>query len=84
MTKIVNWFTITDCPQRSYQEWKDILPKSKAAERYRQDAHDKDMQITDFKHQLATAKASQTNGVGTAGGDSAYWKGKYENLLASI
>jgi len=42
------------------------------------------MQITDLKHQLVTAKASQINGVGAAGGDSAYWKAKYDNLLANI
>lgn len=61
-----------------------MLPKCKAAEKQKQDMHDKDLQITDLKHQLATVKASQTNGVGAAGCDSAYWKGKYENLLASI
>jgi hypothetical protein len=55
-----------------------------AAAKYKQDAHDKEMQITDLKHQLAAAKASQSNGIDPTGGDSAYWKQKYENLLTSI
>ena len=61
-----------------------MLPTAKAAEKYKQDVHDKEEQITDLRHQLATAKAAHTNGVGAARGDSAYWKGKYDNLLANI
>jgi hypothetical protein len=61
-----------------------MLPTYKEAEKHRQEARDKESQITDLKHQLAAAKASQSNGVGTAGGDSAYWKQKYETLLSTI
>ncbi|KAF3041617.1 hypothetical protein E8E11_001308 [Didymella keratinophila] len=80
-TALAEW---TELAKRSYQEYKDLLPTAKAAEKFKQDAHDKEMQITDLKHQLVTVKASQTNGVGAAGGDSAYWKAKYDNLLANI
>lgn len=61
-----------------------MLPSYKEAEKYKQDAHDKELQITDLKHQLAAAKISLSNGVGAAGGDSAYWKQKYETLLTNI
>ncbi|KAJ4401454.1 hypothetical protein N0V91_007888 [Didymella pomorum] len=80
-TALAEW---TELAKRSYQEYKDLLPTVKAAEKYKQDAHDKEEQITDLRHQLTTAKAAHTNGVGAAGGDSAYWKGKYDNLLANI
>lgn len=74
----------TDSLQRSYKEYKDMLPTYKEAEKHRQDAREKDLQIVDLKHQLAAAKASQSNGVGAAGSDSAYWKQKYEMLLSTI
>ncbi|KAF1927664.1 uncharacterized protein M421DRAFT_421507 [Didymella exigua CBS 183.55] len=74
----------TELAKRSYKEYKDMLPTYREAEKYKQDAHDKEMQITDLKHQLAAANISQSNGVGAAGGDSAYWKQKYENLLTGI
>lgn len=61
-----------------------MLPTYKDANKYKQDAHDKEIQITQLKQQLATAKVSQSNGVSAAGGDSAYWKQKYENLLTSL
>ncbi|KAF3047038.1 hypothetical protein E8E12_010685 [Didymella heteroderae] len=80
-TALAEW---TELAKRSYQEYKDMLSTHKAAEKCKQDAHDKEMQIIDLKHQLAAAKASQSNGVGAAGGDTAYWKQKYENLLTSI
>lgn len=61
-----------------------MLPTYREAERHRQEARDKESQITDLKHQLAAAKASQSNDVGAVGGDSAYWKQKYETLLSTI
>jgi len=61
-----------------------MLPTYKDAEKHRQDARDKESQISDLKFQLAAAKASQSNGVGAAGGDTAYWKQKYETLLSTI
>lgn len=61
-----------------------MLPMYKEAEKYKQDAQDKEIHVTDLKQQLATAKAFQSNGMGAAGEDSAYWKQKYETLLTSI
>lgn len=61
-----------------------MIPTYKAAEKYRQDAHEKESQINDLKFQLAAAKASQSKGVGAAGDDAAYWKQKYEKLLSNI
>lgn len=61
-----------------------MLPTYKDAEKYRQEARDKESQISGLKSQLAAAKVSQPNGMGTASGDSAYWKQKYEMLLSTI
>lgn len=79
----------TNSPQRSYTQYKDLLPK---IEGYRNDVRDKEVQINqmtaqiaELNRQLATTKASQSNGVDTAaGGDSAYWKQKYETLLSNV
>ena len=61
-----------------------MLPTYREAERYRQEARDKEALITDLKHELAAVKAPRSNGVGAAGGDSAYWKQKYETLLSTV
>lgn len=62
-----------------------MLPTYKEAEKHRQDAHEKELQIAALKHELAAGKASRTNGIGAAvGDDSAYWKHKYETLLSSL
>ncbi|KAJ8110561.1 hypothetical protein OPT61_g6628 [Boeremia exigua] len=75
----------TELAKRSYKEYKDILPKYKEAEKYRKESQEKEMEIIALKQMLDSAKASQPNGVGAAaGGDSAYWKQKYETLLSSL
>ncbi|KZM22364.1 uncharacterized protein EKO05_0007741 [Ascochyta rabiei] len=74
----------TELAKRSYKEYKDMLPTYRAAEEYRQDAHEKEAQVHELKLQLAAAKASQSNGVGAGGGDATYWKQKYESLLSTI
>lgn len=76
---------VADDVQRSYKEYKDTLLKLRELEKRLEDAAEKDMQIADLKQQLADAKISKSNGVSaTAGGDSAYWKQKYETLLANL
>jgi hypothetical protein len=69
--------------QRSYKEYKDMLPAYKQAEQLRKSALEKDDQIKGLILELSTAKASQTNGIGS-GGDATYWKDKYDGLLSSI
>lgn len=72
----------TNNPQRSYREYKDMLLKY---EQYKQDAEEKQLQISDLEKQLTLVKAAPPNGVGAAAsGDSAYWKQKYDTLLASL
>jgi hypothetical protein len=63
-----------------------MLPLYKEAEQIRNDVLTKDEEIQTLKTELSRAKTSQSNGgsAGGAGGESAYWKGKYENLLASV
>ena len=60
-----------------------MIPTYKQAEQYRQTAEHQTEQIKGLQAELSEAKAAQSNGVG-AGGDAAYWKDKYDNLLASI
>lgn len=60
-----------------------MLPTYKEADKFRKAAVDAEGQIATLQHKLATARASQSNGVG-AGGDAAYWKAKYDVLLNSI
>jgi hypothetical protein len=67
--------------QRSYKEYKDILPAYKQAEAYRADALEKTEQIKKLQDQLAGA--AKTNGVDGVN-DAAYWKDKYDNLLSNI
>lgn len=75
----------TDNVQRSYKEYKDMLPLYKEAETHRNDAADKTVQIAELKRQLATIKPALSNGAGAAAGaDTAYWKNKYETLLSSL
>jgi chromosome segregation ATPase len=69
--------------QRSYTEYKDMLPMYKQAEQLRTDVDQKDHEIKTLKVQLSAVKTSQSNGVG-AGGDATYWKKKYDGLLASV
>jgi hypothetical protein len=69
--------------QRSYKEYKDMLPTYKQAEQIRIAAEKKDEKIKGLELQLSAARALQINGVGT-GGDASYWKNKYEGLLSSI
>jgi hypothetical protein len=60
-----------------------MLPAYKKSEQLRQAVADKEGEITNLKLQLTDAKNSQSNAVGT-GGDAAYWKNKYDGLLANI
>jgi hypothetical protein len=60
-----------------------MLPTYKQAEKFRFAATDAESQIETLQQELATAKASQSNGV-SSGGDAAYWKAKYDGLLANI
>jgi hypothetical protein len=62
-----------------------MLPTYKQADQYRKDALEKENTIKELKLELTAAKAEQTNGVGSDGGDDgAYWKNKYEGLLADV
>ncbi|KAF2867693.1 hypothetical protein BDV95DRAFT_502337 [Massariosphaeria phaeospora] len=67
--------------KRSYKEYKDMLPTWKQADKYRQDSLDKDNEIAELKAKLTVGVRS--NGV-SKGGDAAYWKNKYESLLANV
>jgi hypothetical protein len=69
--------------QRSYKEYKDMLPAYKKSEQLRQAVAVKEEEIKNLQLQLINAKTSQSNGVGT-GGDAAFWKNKYDGLLSSI
>jgi hypothetical protein len=76
--RITPGFSILTKPQRSYKEYKDMLPTYKQADQYRKDAEE-------LRFELKAAKAQQTNGVGgAAGGDITYWKNKYETLMATV
>lgn len=63
-----------------------MLPLYKEAEQIRDAALKRDEEIETLKTELSKAKTLQSNGGGAGGaaGESAYWKGKYENLLASV
>ncbi|KAJ4993250.1 hypothetical protein SVAN01_01225 [Stagonosporopsis vannaccii] len=75
----------TELAKRSYKEYKDMLPKCKEAEKYQKDVQEKQLQIDDLQKQLASAKATPSNGVSAATvSDTAYWKQKYETLLSSL
>lgn len=60
-----------------------MLPMYKQADQYRKDCLDKDSLIKELEDRLSTAKSSQPNGM-SIGGDVAYWKNKYESLLATV
>ena len=61
-----------------------MLPIYKQAVKHRQEARDKEAEVNDLRLQLAAAKTSQSNVIGTSAGDTAYWKQKYETLLSTI
>jgi hypothetical protein len=69
--------------QRSYKEYKDMLPTYKKADQLRQAVDDKEAKIKNLERELSIAKNSKSNGVGS-GGDATYWKSKYDGLLSSI
>jgi hypothetical protein len=60
-----------------------MLPTYKQANQFRMAADDAEYQILTLRRDLAAARASQSNGVGS-GGDAAYWKNKYDGLLATV
>ncbi|KAH5154796.1 hypothetical protein HBI25_096140 [Parastagonospora nodorum] len=73
----------TQLAQRSYKEYKEMLPTYKQAEQHRFAAEDAENQIKTLRQDLASARASRSNGA-SSGGDAAYWKNKYDGLLANI
>ncbi|KAF2122783.1 hypothetical protein BDV96DRAFT_639350 [Lophiotrema nucula] len=79
--ELQQWTTLAN---RSYNEYQDVLVKLKAAEGKVAGVGEKDREIAKLKQELQAAKtSSQTNGVsGTSSGDAAYWKAKYEALVA--
>ncbi|KAF1835156.1 hypothetical protein BDW02DRAFT_496576 [Decorospora gaudefroyi] len=68
----------------SYIEYKEILPTYQMAEHHRKDALEKEEMIEDLERKLTEAEAAQLNGMAIAGGDTGYWKAKYETLLATV
>jgi hypothetical protein len=61
-----------------------MLPTYKQAARLQKANLEKEEQIANLKLELTTAKSSsKPNGVGV-GGDAAFWKAKYENLMARV
>jgi hypothetical protein len=61
-----------------------MVPTFKQAEQHRLAVIGKEEQIKALKLELSSAKtAPKTNGV-APGGDAAYWKAKYEKLMASV
>lgn len=76
---ISDWKSLAE---KSFMEYKKMLPKYEKADEYRLDAMSKAQEIVNLKHELATAKTSQSKGSGS-GADAAYWRSKYDNLLAN-
>lgn len=72
----------TDLAQRSYREYKEILPTYKLAEQHRLDNAEKDNRISKLQLELSVAmtQLGQSNGAG----DATYWKDRYESLLATL
>lgn len=61
-----------------------MLPTYKQAEALQKSASEKDEQIEALKLELINAKSSsKPNGVGGSN-DAAFWKAKYENLMARV
>ena len=60
-----------------------MLPTYKLADQYRIDSLEKDDIINGLKLELNASKALQPNNMG-AMGDAAYWKDKYESVMATI
>ncbi|KAF2686923.1 hypothetical protein K458DRAFT_297360 [Lentithecium fluviatile CBS 122367] len=70
----------TDVAKRSYKEYKDMQPVYEQAEKIRQENKE-------LKKELAKVQSNGgTSGTGGDGGstDVAYWKAKYEALLARV
>jgi hypothetical protein len=64
-----------------------MLPTYKKADQLRRDVFERDATINKLELELAEAKVSKTNGVGSGvsgGNDVRYWKQKYETLLLSV
>lgn len=64
-----------------------MLPTYKKADQLRRDVVERDATINKLELELAEAKVSKTNGVGSGvsgGNDVHYWKQKYETLLLSV
>jgi hypothetical protein len=64
---------LANSKQRSYKEYKDLLPLSKRADAYRQE-----------NEQLKASLAAKDQSSGGSGADAAYWRNKYDELLASL
>jgi hypothetical protein len=60
-----------------------MLPTYKEAEKHRSACIEKDKEIATLKSDLFTTK-TQTSQSNSVGGDTAYWKDRYESLLATI
>ena len=61
-----------------------MVPTFKQADAFRLANIEKEAQIKALKLELSSAKtASKPNGI-ASGGDTAYWKNKYESLMASV
>jgi hypothetical protein len=73
----------TNSMQHTYGQYKAILPTYEEASQLRQCVEKHNETIKNLEHELSKAKASQSNGVGTAE-DAVYWKNKYDGLLSSI
>jgi hypothetical protein len=58
-----------------------MMPVCKEAEQLRKDALTKDDLVKRLEAEIAEIKNTSK---ATSTGDSAYWKEKYENLLASV
>lgn len=64
-----------------------MLPTYKKADQLSRDVFERDATINKLELELAEAKVSKTNGVGSGvsgGNDVCYWKQKYETLLLSV
>jgi hypothetical protein len=70
--------------QRSYEEYKKMLPTYNQAEAYRNNCFEKDKEIQELKRDLRAAKAwKQKNGSGMSD-EAVHWKDRYDALLASV
>lgn len=79
VSKANDWRSLAE---RSYAQYKEILPVYKEAESIRQASAAKDIQIAQLNEQLK--KGGSTSNGATGGASADYWKKKYDNLLASL